>query len=117
MLTIQAEKNAASDAEQEGLIAAVYKKMHQDQEKFFSDLKQTRNSRRKRDLEETLEQFLTEVTKKQATAETGGKWWDCAEEYLLSMRQSASGTNRNWSLSIRTCSAVCRLLTPIFTKL
>jgi hypothetical protein len=91
MLDLQAEKYAASDSDYDDAITATYTKMQEAHNKLFSDWQLSRVARRKRDLEETLEHFLLEVTKRQATAENRSSWWECAEEYLLGVRPSGSG--------------------------
>jgi hypothetical protein len=89
---MQAERYEASEATVDDSIERHYREIHESHEKLLASLKYTRAARCKRDLEATLEFFLTEVNKRHATTGNHGNWWESAEEFLLSLHQSGSGS-------------------------
>jgi hypothetical protein len=92
MLNMQAERYESSDASVDNSIERHYREIHESHEKLLASLKHSRAARRKRDLETTLEFFLTEVNKRRATTGNHGSWWESAEDFLLSLHQSGSGS-------------------------
>uniref|UniRef100_A0ACD6A201 Uncharacterized protein n=1 Tax=Avena sativa TaxID=4498 RepID=A0ACD6A201_AVESA len=92
ILLIQAEKVAGRDAETDAKITAAHRRLDEAHDRFFAEMKQTRDVNRKRALEETLDFVLTGLGKRHAASGNSQEWWQITEEFLVSLHTTANST-------------------------